>query len=246
MSKKQSKAIRPKGFDDKWLQIDEFKDWLGKVDDNNNKYRCKLCKKTNLLSSSGKATLTEHAEGVQHKAIVKRRKVFFCPKEKVNMGESSRQGTLEETDHVKDISIIKAQVIWILKMIDSGYSNNSSDNIMECFKAMFSDSLIAQKIDMHRTKSSYIINHGLAPHFKKLLLEDINKSDILVLSFDESLNEITQFGQMDIMIRFWNNDGHCVQSRYLGSSFLGHAKSDNILEHVEVCSRNQNCEAEKI
>ena len=71
-------------------------------------------------------------------------------------------------------------------MIDSGYSNNSSDNIMECFTAMFSDSLIAQKIDMHRTKISYIINHGLAPHFKKLLLEDINKSDILVLSFDES------------------------------------------------------------
>ena len=74
----------------------------------------------------------------------------------------------------------------------------------------------------------------MAPHFKKLLLEeDINKSDILVLSFDESLNQKTQSGQMDIIIRFWDNDAHCVQSRYLGSSFLGHAKSDNILEHVE-------------
>ena len=152
MSKKQSKAVRPKGFDDEWLQIDEFKDWLRKVDEDHNKYICILCKKTNLLSSSGKATLTEHAEGAQHKEIVKR-KVFFSPKRKEDIGESSRQGSLEETGHVKDISIIKAQVIWILKMIDSGYSNNSSDNIMECFKAMFSDSLIAQKIDMHRTKN---------------------------------------------------------------------------------------------
>ena len=231
MSKKQSKAVRPKGFDDEWLQIDEFKDWLRKVDDDHNKYRCILCKKTNLLSSSGKATLTEHAEGAQHKEIVKRKKVFFSPERKEGLGESNRQGSLEETGHVKDISIIKAQVIWILKMIDSGYSNNSSDNIMECFKAMCSDSLIAQKIDMHRTKTSYIINHGLAPHFKKLLLEDINKSDIFVWSFDESLNQKTQSGQMDIIIRFWDNDAHCVQSRYLGSSFLGHAKSDNILEH---------------
>ena len=107
MSKKESKAVRPKGFDDEWLQMDEFKDWLKKVDGDHNKYRCILCKKTNLLSSSGKATLTEHAEGAQHK-LLKERKVFFSPKRKEDIGESSRQGSLEETGHVKEININKA------------------------------------------------------------------------------------------------------------------------------------------
>ena len=31
---------------------------------------------------------------------------------------------------------------------------------------MFLDSLVAQKFDIH-IKALYIINHGLAPHFKK-------------------------------------------------------------------------------
>ena len=38
------------------------------------------------------------------------------------MGESSKQVSLEDNGHVEDIDIIKAQVIWLLKMIDSGYS----------------------------------------------------------------------------------------------------------------------------
>ena len=55
---------------------------------------------------------------------------------------------------------------------------------------------MGEKIDMHRTKTSYIINHGLAPCLKT------NKSDILVLSFDESLNQNTQSGQMESLYDF--------------------------------------------
>ena len=166
MSKKKSEAIRTKTFDDQWLLEDEFKDWLKKVDNDTTMYRCIICKKTNTLSSSGRAVITEHANGETHKGIANKKKIFFSPKGNGNMGESSKQVSLEDTGQVKDIDIIKAQVIWLLKMIDSGYSTNSSDNIIECFKVMFPDSSIAQKMDMHRTKASYIINHGLAPHFK--------------------------------------------------------------------------------
>ena len=117
MSKKQSKAVRPKGFDDEWLQIDEFKDWLRKVDDDHNKYRCRQT----CYHLQVKLRSQNMQKGRSTKKLLKERKVFFSPQRKEDIDESSRQGSLEETGHVKDISIIKAQVIWILKMIDIGY-----------------------------------------------------------------------------------------------------------------------------
>ena len=32
-------------------------------------------------------------------------------------------------------------------------------------------------------------------------------------------------GQMDMFVRFWISDKDCVQTRYLGSSFLGNASA---------------------
>ena len=45
---------------------------------------------------------------------------------------------------------------------------------------------------MGRTKSTYVINHGLASFLKSQLTDDFEKSDIHVFSFDESLNDVTQ------------------------------------------------------
>ena len=105
---------------------------------------------------------------------------------------SSRQATLHDNSTViKDMDVIKAQVIWLLKSVDSGYSTRSSDDILNCFRAMFPDSKIAQSIKMKKDKASYILNYGLAPHFKDMLMSEINKSDILVLSFDKALNKKT-------------------------------------------------------
>ena len=69
---------------------------------------------------------------------------------------------------------------------------------------MFPDSKIAEAFSMGRTKSMYMINHGLAPFFKSLLLSELNKSDIFIFSFDESLNQVTQTCKMVVYVRFWN------------------------------------------
>ena len=164
MSKKMSKAIRTKTFDDQWLLEDEFKDWLKKFD-NDTMYRCIICRKTNTLSSSGRVAITQHANGETHKGIANKRKLFFSPKGKGNMGESSKQVSFEDNGHVKDIDIIKAQVIWLLKMIDSGYSTNTSLN------ASRSCSLITQ---LHKNRyaqnKSFIHNKPwLSTTFQKMI-----------------------------------------------------------------------------
>ena len=84
------------------------------------------------------------------------------------------------------------------------------------FAAMFLDNNIAQQFSMGRTKSMYVINHGLAPFFKLQLTDDLEKSDIHVFSFDESLNDVTQTSEMDLYVRYWDVNASQVKSRYFG------------------------------
>ena len=76
----------------------------------------------------------------------------------------------------------------------------------------------------------YIATHDIAPHFKHLSKDNLNKSEVMVYSFDESLNEITQTCEMDLIVRYWNNDAQKVDVRYWGSSFFGHATPRNLLK----------------
>ena len=70
---------------------------------------------------------------------------------------------------------------------------------------MFSESKVASSFRLSKTKCGYFITYGFAPHFKELLLKDVNLSPFFVLSFDESLNEVIQKEQMDLEICHWDN-----------------------------------------
>ena len=84
---------------------------------------------------------------------------------------------------------------------------------------------------MGKTKSMYLINHGLAPFFKSLLLSELNKSDIFIFFFDESLKQVTQTCEMDVYVRFWNVTELKVNVRFIGSTFFGHGTHQNLLKH---------------
>ena len=90
--------------------------------------------------------------------------------------------------------------MWALKCVSSSFSNNSSANINSMFKSIFPDSNVASAFSMAPTKLLYVINHGLATHFKQTLKDGITKPHCYVVSFDESLNDTTQTCQMDILI----------------------------------------------
>ena len=97
------------------------------------------------------------------------------------------------------------------------------------FRAMFSDSSVAQEFQLGADKLKYVVNWGLAPYFKDILKENLRKSEFLVISFDESLNKSTRNCQMDIAIRFWNQETERVEVRYWDSQFLGHTAHGDIL-----------------
>ena len=70
---------------------------------------------------------------------------------------------------------------------------------------MFPDSSIASNFAISEDKIRYMVNYGIAPYFKSLLIDEIKKSLSHSISFDESMNSKTQECQLDsTVIRFWN------------------------------------------
>ena len=99
---------------------------------------------------------------------------------------------------------------------------------------MFPDSQIAKKIASGQTKCSYLICFGLAPYFEKKVLDMVTKPESLcVVSFDESFNKIIQQEQIDLILRFWDEEIKWVVGRYFGSQFLGHTQAVDLLSKLK-------------
>lgn len=94
---------------------------------------------------------------------------------------------------------------------------------------MFPDSAIASQFTFGESKCSYVINHGIAPHFSELLTNNLKTCEDYVVSFDESLNKVTQQGQMDL-VTFFDVNTHKVVCRYWNSVFLGRATAQDLLQ----------------
>ena len=112
----------------------------------------------------------------------------------------------------------------------SSYSFRSCDGLADLFRSMFPDSNIAEKFCLQKDKCAYFINYGIAPHFP-ILMNNVKVSEFYAISFDESLNTGIQMGQMDLAVNFWHNVVNKVCTRYLYSTFIGHARHQHLFEH---------------
>ena len=118
---------------------------------------------------------------------------------KVNGNSSSKQKTLEL--NVLSSRKISPEIMWALHCCLNGISNNSNQDTSSLFQTMFPDSKITKSFQMRPNKIGYSMANSLDLYFKGLLIEQLNQSPWLVMSFDESLNKKTQTCQMDLLIR---------------------------------------------
>ena len=70
-----------------------------------------------------------------------------------------------QTHYVRKDDVLKAEILWALKVIESNFSDSSSRNIVDLLMMMISDSKIVEKLCLGSTKLAYLITHGLAPLF---------------------------------------------------------------------------------
>ena len=144
----------------------------------------------------GRQTLVCHANGVKHKLHVDRKQMFFKPKKVIVLDQETVQTSVSSsqvTEQTIDIAVNdsaqtsssfsqdtertinlmlnnsarpKFEIIWSLKSVCSGYSNNLSSDINKLFSTMFPDSKIAQNLQLGSNKLKYICNFGIASYFK--------------------------------------------------------------------------------
>ena len=77
-----------------------------------------------------------------------------------------------------------------------------------------------------------MIIYGLAPYFKKELLEKISSSLFYSVSFDESFNFELQKCQMDIVC-YWDTKKNIAVTRYFDSAFLDRPNASNLLDSLQ-------------
>jgi len=133
-------------------------------------------------------------------------------------------------NHLTNSAVTDSEIIWCLKVVMNHLSFNSCKDLGNTFQTMFPDSDIARKFTLSPAKVAYTIVHGLAPYFSDNLQKSLQDCTFVVVCFDEALNKIAQRGQMDIVVRFWDDCGNIVVTRYLTSVFLGHATAKDLEE----------------
>ena len=74
---------------------------------------------------------------------------------------------------------------------------------------------------MSSTKLSYLINFGLASHFRQLLVDEISCCSFFAVSFNGSLGGVARAGQVGLVVGFGGAAGGQVSVRYWSSGLWG-------------------------
>ena len=83
---------------------------------------------------------------------------------------------------------------------------------------------------MGKTKCMYAIDYELSPYFSRELLQSIKICGPFDVRFDDALNKKVQKCQMDIIIRYYDNDIDKVALHHFTSLFPGYSSAKDILE----------------
>lgn len=143
-------------------------------------------------------------------------------------------------------AITKAEILWACNCVSSHSSTRSGGIAVDLFPIMFPDSHIASKMKLQKDKIAYSVTYGLGPYFSNVIYANALKSPFYALSIDESLNEVSQKQQMDVVINYWDSLKHCVSTRYLNSAFLEKCTATDLLESITDCINQANLSLDKL
>lgn len=232
-------AARKCSFNPDWTNpnISEYASWIKPVQNDPHSAQCTLCCKTFSLSNMGNTAVCSHASSKKHLAALKCRSSasqtgmlsFFTPATNVAAQCSGERTCAPEEPATVTTSaktsmsgfllksaVTKAEIIWCLNAVAIHGSLRSTAASASLFPLMFPGCEVAEKLHLGKDKVGYTICHGIAPYFRQKLLSSFSGVPFLVVSFDESLNKVTQKQQMDVLVRYWDDttDG-IVKTQYL-------------------------------
>ena len=175
MSKKKDKCV----FNKSWLTDKRISPWVKR----SAKWRayCSFCSEDFDISYMGCSVSTSHASSKKHSEVsglkgVNVRNTFFksLGSSEASVKPTSSLQTVEGM--VVLVSTLPADILWEFKVVKNNFSLRSCLGLNDLFKSMFPDSEIAKRFKLSKIKCVHLINNGLAPYFKDVLLKSINAS----------------------------------------------------------------------
>lgn len=183
--------VKETHFNDAWLDptlSPGWSSWLQKVKNNPHQAKCLICLKVIELSNMEKRAIISHEKSQYHCQTMSARKsssmssFFSVDNSLKSMSETTTSevttssdttialptNTVSQTLPVYNTeNVTKAEILWALHCVQSKQSFRAQEGISKLFAKMFTDSTIASKIQLSRTKVGYLITFGLAPLFEK-------------------------------------------------------------------------------
>lgn len=164
------KFARKTKFNNDWIKMNKFKNWLCKVDGDNYSAYCKICPKQFAIHSKGINDITSHAEGkkhIQNELIHKKNEVI-------------NSYFVTQATHEENI-IAAAELSMVYHSVMHHHSYLSIDCNSNLNKIIFNDSNIIKKFSCGRTKANAIVTNVLAPfsiekHVKYLIENNLKFS----------------------------------------------------------------------
>ncbi|KAI5643242.1 hypothetical protein NE865_04660 [Phthorimaea operculella] len=216
--KAYSQKYRPE-----WEAMEEFKNWLKPVSNDQTKAFCSLCH-TEMFAKL--ADLRRHIDTKKHKnkyeAVSKNRQISFDAAPKSSTSSSKCR---------------KAEGKLAL-FITEHSSISTIDHLTDLCKDIFPDSKAIIDLKLHRTKCTQVINQVLAPHFKEELLKDIGSRKYSII-LDESTDiSVTKF--MGIIVRYFSLTLNAVVSPFLSLEPVEKADAIGLVTTLVNCLNSNN------
>ena len=212
-------------FQQKWVEQGD-RPWLQAVKDSKFHAQCTVCNSKFTVKSGGISAVKAHESGKSHtekvKELANNTVLTNNQNQEVKVSKPAKKTTLED-------QVLCAEVIEALDKVDKNHSFQSADDDNGKFSRMFPDSEIAKNYKQGQTKLKYNVQFGIAPHIKKLLMNDMVHEQFC-FHFDETTTSQVK-KQYDGYITYFSKKYKLVTCSYAGSLFVGHCPAPVLLQH---------------
>src|SRR6266516_4007787 len=132
---------------------------------------CQICNKTIKCDNQGLLQLMQHSGMSTHQSLVGniaegKQLVLQVSSSGQSGQQATNSSTITAVSHQAQST--KAELIWAMKVVSSGYSYSSCDGIIETLSAMFLGA-IPNIFTMSSSKVSYLISEATGPFFHGLV-----------------------------------------------------------------------------
>ena len=189
-------------FQDAWLVEDDLKDWLRKGS-SDFKASCCFCCKEFDVTSMGRRAVTSHMNTAMHK------KSSNCRKNQPKLF-ALQPGKIHSRS-VNDVDIMKSEMYFLLFFVEHNVAFQGLDH-SKIGEKIGPDSNILKKIQIKRTKGSYLLNDAMAPVIKLDLQESLRNRPFS-LCIDES-NEFGNRKFLEMLVSFIDSAGKLRQQHF--------------------------------